>query len=231
VSRLPHRAAVLSALAVAVSLLAMSFGTSDGAAVQTARSTSPASDATTAARPAAERFPVDGALMQSARRLAAEHWNAVPCGGQVTITWKAIEDDANASVTWMNPTDVWGNPGANYDCSIALNPIADFDFAKVCTVLTHEIGHLVGQQHAGRPGKLMSPTYTTPSPACKRAEPVPAVERPAQQRTARQSVSRANGARCARGTRAGGSARAKRATRRACVVGTGRRREAAAKRG
>ena len=127
------------------------------------------------------RYPVGGAAMESARAIALAHWGANPCGGTYTLVWTPLEQYTNATATWRNPTHAWDNAGANFDCRIDLNPQADYDFPKLCTVLTHEIGHLLGQQHDPNPDRLMSDYYTVPIPACRTAEPAgtaPAISTP-----------------------------------------------------
>jgi hypothetical protein len=130
-----------------------------------------------------QRYPVGGAAMEQARAIALAHWGANPCGGAYTLSWTPLDIGTNATASWRNPTDAWNNSGANFDCRIDINPQADFDFPKLCTVLTHEMGHLVGRQHDANPGQLMSAYYSTPLPACQGAEPagtatstVPAVD-------------------------------------------------------
>ena len=73
--------------------------------------------------------------MEAARAIAVAHWGADPCGGAYTLTWTALDLGTNATASWRNPTDAWNNAGANFDCRIDLNPQADFDFPKLCTVL------------------------------------------------------------------------------------------------
>jgi hypothetical protein len=118
-----------------------------------------------------QRYPVGGPAIEAAKATAAAHWGAQPCGGQVTLTWTPLDMGTNATATWRNPTDAWNNPGENFDCRIDLNPGADFDYPKLCTVLTHELGHLLGQQHDPNSGQLMSAYYTGPIPACETADP------------------------------------------------------------
>lgn len=131
------------------------------------------------ATPGDQAFPVDGPAFAAAQRVATSHWGAAACNGQVTTRWAAMDEGTNATASWRNPTDAWNNAGANYDCIIELNPKADYDFAKLCTVLAHELGHLVGKPHADAEGQLMSAVYTTALPACENAAPARAAA-PAQ---------------------------------------------------
>ena len=117
------------------------------------------------------RYPVGGPALESSKAIAAAQWGAQACNGVFEITWAALDAGTNATASWRNPTDAWGNPGENFDCRVTLNTQADFDFPKLCTVVTHEIGHLVGRQHDAASGRLMSAFYTTPLAACTAASP------------------------------------------------------------
>jgi Matrixin len=133
-----------------------------------------------AARPAAaqaasdQAFPVGGAEFERARAIAQGHWGAVPCEGNVAYTWQGLEPLTNARASWSNPTSAWGNAAANFECEVVFNTIAQYDFPMLCTVMTHEIGHLLGHAHDEAPGRLMSAIYTAPLPECSPAGPAPA---------------------------------------------------------
>jgi hypothetical protein len=111
-------------------------------------------------------FPVSGADFQRARDIAQAHWGAVPCGGQVTFTWQGLEPLTNARATWSNPTDAWNNAGANFDCGVVFNSLTQYDFPMLCTVMAHELGHLLGRPHEASDGQLMSAIYSAPLPEC-----------------------------------------------------------------
>ena len=129
--------------------------------------------------PPETRYAVGGEAMQSAKGLAQQHWGGPACGDKVEIVWTQLEEDTNATASWRNPSDAWNNPGENFDCRIEFNAGADYDWAKFCTVMTHEMGHLSGQPHSDRPGELMSPVYTDALPACEGPEPGAPAQAPA----------------------------------------------------
>jgi hypothetical protein len=125
--------------------------------------------ATAVAGPAtrfAPASPTSPAIAQ-AEQIARAYWGSDPCSGAVDVRWVRQAPDINALSTWATPaTDPYGDPDANTDCTIDLNPAATFDWPKFCTVLVHEFGHLTGHDHDPRPGRLMSELYTTPLAQC-----------------------------------------------------------------
>jgi hypothetical protein len=122
--------------------------------------------ATAAAGPSA-RFVATSPTIVQAERVARAYWGADPCHGSVTIRWVRQAADINALSTWASPTtDPYGDPDANADCKIDLNPVAALPWPKFCTVVVHEFGHLLGHDHDSRRGQLMSEIYTTPVAAC-----------------------------------------------------------------
>ena len=168
----PH---ALPALVAVVLSLAVPYAAAQGPVSASATSEEPGS-AQSSLVPAAEEFAVDSPAFASARQVAEAHWGGPACNGAVAISWKQLADGTNATATWRNPTHAWDNPSKNFDCEVEINADADFDFAKLCTVLTHEIGHLAGRQHASAEGELMSPIYTDPTPECVAASPEQPVE-------------------------------------------------------
>ena len=141
--------------------------------------------------PPAARWPADGPSLRLARELAEAHFGAAPCSGQVTVRWSSLAEGTNATASWRNPTDAWSNPTANFDCGIDFNTGADYDWTKLCSVMAHEIGHLLGRQHVDAVADLMAPQYTAPLPVCEQTPdpaapppPPPVVEEPAPQQSA-----------------------------------------------
>jgi hypothetical protein len=122
--------------------------------------------ATAVAGPSA-RFVATSPTIAQAEHIARTYWGADPCQGSVTIRWVRQAADINALSTWASPTtDPYGDPDANSNCAIDLNPAAAFDWPKFCTVVVHEFGHLLGHDHDSRRGQLMSEIYTTPLAPC-----------------------------------------------------------------
>ena len=143
-------------VAVALGLLAVVGGLLAGAAV---------AGSDTRSNP--NRFAVDSPAVRTAQDIARAYWGVDPCGGRIEVSWKRQSREVNAISTWSTRSgDPYGDPANNGDCTIQLNPRAQFDWPKLCTVVVHEYGHLAGNDHEERPGRLMSAYYTTPLRAC-----------------------------------------------------------------
>ena len=176
-----NRHALLAAVVCAVALLAACLGTSAAPVSGSAVSAQPrGAIEEEPSAPADTTFPAGGPSMALAREIAERHWGAPACSGEVEIAWAPLEAGTNATASWRNPTDAWNNAGENFDCRIDFNSQAAFDWPKFCTVMAHEVGHLLGRQHAGDPNDLMAPLYSDPLAACAQAadpaRPAPAPE-------------------------------------------------------
>ena len=130
-------------------------------------------------------FAVGSQPFQTAQAVARAHWGTDACGGQVALSWEVLEDDINAQSSWTNPSSAYDHPQLNGSCKIVFNIRAEYDWAKFCTVVVHEYGHLNGKPHAADPGDVMAAFYTVPLGACApapTAAPAPVastgVERP-----------------------------------------------------
>lgn len=172
----------LPALVVAAASLAIPFlGQDDGARYSAADTSAIKVTAKAASASPDQQFPVGGPAIETAKQVARAHWGSDACGGNVAMGWTVMEPGTNATASWRNPTDAWNNAGANFDCKIDINAQATYDFAKLCTVLTHELGHLLGHQHTEQPGQLMSAYYTDPLPQCTAADPNPPAAQPLEE--------------------------------------------------
>ena len=130
------------------------------------------------ADPAIDYAP-GSALLQEAQGIAQAHWGADACNGQVAISWTALDPSTNASSTWSNPVDEYSDPAENSSCSIVFNSALAWDWAKLCTIVVHEYGHLTGHAHAPDPNDVMYAYYTKPLAECVAATPAGATPDPA----------------------------------------------------
>jgi hypothetical protein len=165
------RPLVAAILVTLLSLTAAVAATSEPTSAASAGSVTARAAQADAATGGDQRYPIGSAAMEAAKAVAIAHWGAQPCGGQVLVSWTTTDATTNATAAWRNPSDPWSNPGANFDCRIDLNTQAGFDFAKLCSVLAHEMGHLLGRAHDGDSGTLMSAYYSSPLASCQSASP------------------------------------------------------------
>jgi hypothetical protein len=113
----------------------------------------------------ADEFPVGGAAMGDAWSTATAFWSQSPCGGSVTLSWAQLDDRVNAVAQW-SATDQ-ARPATYTRCSIVFNERRPYDYAMLCTVMTHEMGHLLGHEHAeNTPEDVMAPSYLQPIGPC-----------------------------------------------------------------
>lgn len=97
---------------------------------------------------AAVAWPTDSDGFRAAVVTAAGFWGRQACGGRVTFEWAPLDRGINAYATY--------NPDRTA-CDIALNPwpwnggkVVQWSWARLCTVLAHEYGHLLGRHHDDR---------------------------------------------------------------------------------
>jgi hypothetical protein len=125
-----------------------------------------------AARAADPAFAVGSPAFDRAVAIGQAHWGVVPCGGDVSYSWGPLPAGTNAEATWSNDAEPYVNARANRRCHIVFNSTGWFDWPLFCTVVAHEIGHLVGHRHDPEPNRLMSAVYAGPIAEC--AAPAPA---------------------------------------------------------
>jgi hypothetical protein len=112
-------------------------------------------------------FAVGSPAMIQAELIATKYWGVSPCNGVVAVSWAPLDPAINGSSTWWNPVAAYGNAAANTQCAITFNQNQAFDWPMFCTVMVHEIGHLVGQQHSTDATSVMYPIYVAPVAACQ----------------------------------------------------------------
>lgn len=104
------------------------------------------------------------ALMVShAQAISRAHWHTDPCGGRVTIGYRAMPPVWNAESVYTTSD---GNPAGFGDCSITFNAAEPWTWPRFCTVMVHEYGHLTGHPHSTDPGDVMYPLLVRIDPVC-----------------------------------------------------------------
>jgi Matrixin len=112
------------------------------------------------------QFAVGSLALSDAETIAVHYWGVLPCNGVVAVSWQSLDPTINGVATWWNPVAAYGNASANGDCSISLNTVQDYSWPMLCTVVTHEIGHLTGHDHVTDQTNVMYPVYVGPIAQC-----------------------------------------------------------------
>ncbi|HEY5196733.1 MAG TPA: matrixin family metalloprotease [Solirubrobacteraceae bacterium] len=112
------------------------------------------------------QFAVGSLALSDAETIAIHYWGVMPCAGVVNVSWQTLDPSINGVAQWWNPVEAYGNPAANSDCNISLNLAQDYSWPMLCTVVTHEIGHLTGHDHVTDQTNVMYPVYVGPIPQC-----------------------------------------------------------------
>ncbi|HEX3873499.1 MAG TPA: matrixin family metalloprotease, partial [Solirubrobacteraceae bacterium] len=112
------------------------------------------------------QFAVGSLALSDAETIAIHYWGVLPCQGNVAVSWQSLDPSINGVASWWNPVAAYGNAGANSECSISLNTAQDYSWPMLCTVVTHEIGHLTGHDHVTDQSNVMYPVYVGPISEC-----------------------------------------------------------------
>ena len=98
--------------------------------------------------------------------VAKRFWGAAPCAGRVTFRWAPLGTRLHGVARW---TTLARNRRARRNCRILLDAdLARRGWARLCTVVVHEVGHLHGHGHVPRRGRIMSAVYAGPLARCLR---------------------------------------------------------------
>jgi len=109
---------------------------------------------------------VPAAWVPRAQHIAVDYWHAVPCGGEASVAWAALDPDTNAASTWSNPISSYGAPQLNSGCVVDFNATEAFSWPMFCTVMVHEYGHLLGRRHVPDRNDVMYIYYVRPVAPC-----------------------------------------------------------------
>jgi hypothetical protein len=126
--------------------------------------------------------PLSGAQVDQALAVATAHWPANPCGGvfHVQATTHAVLDPqfASADPAYADGTDGEGEIGgaARGDCTVRIVTDNQWDQAALCSLLEHEIGHVLGLYHSDTPDDVMNVNVTLQADCVAAFPPPPSAQ-------------------------------------------------------
>jgi hypothetical protein len=117
-------------------------------------------------------YALDGPELRRALSVADAHWGSRPCAGQIAMSWVDDPDPGLNAISYWAATTPY-----NTSCSVTFNVNAEWDEAKFCTIVVHELGHLHGRPHVDDPHDLMAEIYDRPFAGCTAAGAAPSAVR------------------------------------------------------
>lgn len=78
--------------------------------------------------------------------------------------WGDVAPPCTPAIAWFPIQNNWNAVTTMPACTISLNPSLITDWPKLCTILAHEWGHVLGHGHDDT--VLMSAIYAGPVPEC-----------------------------------------------------------------
>lgn len=127
------------------------------------------------AAPAAAAAPSIGTPeFEQLVQVATAHWPAQPCSGEVEYAYADLPGTTVGYASWMQPALAPPDPLRFSSCRIDIETDLEVEAATLCTVVAHELGHLLGHNHAADPADVMYANLRGPLAACEAAFPAPA---------------------------------------------------------